>query len=83
MASSYTPPETVRARLRADGQKLTLWGAVLAGLGVAGIFVSMVLKAVFLGILGGPIASLSWLALVAGAGLFFWGFTKIRDARDA
>ena len=83
MASSYTPPETGRARLRADGQKLTLWGAVLAGLGVAGIFVSMVLKAVFLGILGGPIASLSWLALVAGAGLFFWGFTKIRDARDA
>ena len=83
MANAYTPPETVRARLRADGQKLTLWGAVLAGLGVAGIFVSMVLKAVFLGILGGPIASLSWLAFVAGAGLFFWGFTKIRDARDA
>jgi len=45
--------------------------------------VSMVLKAVFLGILGGPIASLSWLALVVGVGLFFWGYTKIRDARSA
>ena len=50
---------------------------------VAGIVVSMVLKAVFLGILGGPIASLSWLAVVVGVGLFFWGYTKIRDARSA
>lgn len=83
MANAYTPPETVRARLRSDGQKLTLWGAVLAGGGLAGIIVSMVLHAVFLGILGGPIASLSWLALIVGAGLFFWGYTKIRDARDA
>ena len=83
MAKAYTPPETVRARLRAEGQMLTLWGAVLAGGGLAGIIVSMVLKAVFLGILGGPIASLSWLALIVGAGLFFWGFTKIRDARSA
>ena len=37
MANAYTPPETVRARMRSDGQKLTLWGAVLAGGGVAGM----------------------------------------------
>jgi len=83
MASAYTPPEAERARLRADGKKLTLWGALLAGGGIAGIFVSMVLKAVFLGILGGPVASLSWLALFGGAGLFVWGFNKIKDARSA
>ena len=83
MANAYTPPEGVRARLRAEGQKLTLWGAILAGGGVAGIVVSTVLKAVFLGILGGPIASLSWLALFVGAGLFFWGFNKIKEARSA
>ena len=83
MANAYTPPETVRARLRSDGQKLTLWGVVLAGGGVAGIVVSMVLKAVFLGILGGPIASLSWLALVVAVGIFVWGYTPIRDARSA
>lgn len=83
MASVYTPPEAERARMRSDGQKLTLWGAVLAGAGLVGIFLSMVLKAVFLGILGGPIASLSWLALLGGAGLFVWGFNKIKDARSA
>jgi hypothetical protein len=83
MANAYTPPEAVTGRMRAEGQKLTLIGAVLAGLGVAGIVVSMVLSAVFLGILGGPIASLSWLSLLVGVGLFVWGFNKIKMARES
>lgn len=86
MANAYTPPEGIAARERALGKKLTLIGAVLGGAGgagVAGILVSMILNALFLGILGGPISSLAWLALVVGAGLFFWGFNKIRDARRA
>lgn len=83
MANAYTPPEGVAARKRADGKKLTLIGAVLGGAGVAGIILSMVLNALFLGVLGGPISSLAWLALIAGAGLFFWGFNMIKDARSA
>jgi len=83
MANAYTSPEGMRARMRAVGQKLTLWGAIFAGLGVAGIIVSMVLKAVFLGVLGGPIASLSWLAFLVGSGLLLMGFNKIREARGA
>ena len=79
MANAYTPPETVRARLRAEGQKLTLWGAVLAGGGLAGIIVSMVLKAVFLGILGGPIASLSWLALIPLISMYVPDAQRITD----
>ncbi len=81
MANAYTPPETIRARKRADGQKLTLIGAVMFGAGVVGIVLSALLGAVFLGILGGPIGSLAWLSALIGGGLFFWGFTMIRDAR--
>ena len=65
MASAYTPPEAERARLRADGKKLTLWGALLAGGGLAGIIVSVVLKVVFLGILGGA-AAFGFIGLVLG-----------------
>lgn len=83
MASAYTPPEGIAARERALGKKLTLVGAVLGGLGVAGIVLSMILNALFLGIIGGPVSSLAWLSLLIGAGLFFWGFNKIRDARSA
>lgn len=77
----YTPPETTHARKEAQGRQLTLLGAVLIGLGGIGIILSSVLKAVWLGILGGPIGGLAWLSLLAGAGVFWWGFTTIRDAR--
>jgi hypothetical protein len=83
MANAYTPPEGLRARQRANGKKLTLIGAVVGGLGAAGIILSMVLNALFLGIIGGPISSLAWLALIVGAGLFFWGFNLIKDAHGA
>ena len=77
----YTPPEATNARKEAQGRQLTLAGVVLVGLGGIGIILSTVLKAVWLGILGGPIGGLSWLALLAGGGVFWWGFTTIRDAR--
>ncbi len=80
---SLTPLQQAQSELLARTSP-SLWDVLIALFGgLAGIVVSMVLKAVFLGILGGPIASLSWLALIVGAGLFFWGFTKIRDARSA
>jgi hypothetical protein len=77
----YTPPEAVNARKEAQGRQMTVIGAVLMGLGVIGIVLSTVLKAVWLGILGGPIGGLSWLALLVGGGVFWWGFSSIRDAR--
>jgi hypothetical protein len=80
MANAYTPPEAEAGRKRADGQKLTLAGVVLAGAGIAGIVISTLLKVVWLGILGGPIAGLSWLALIVGVGLFVWGFQMIKAA---
>ena len=63
----YTPPEATNARKEAQGRQLTLFGAALVGLGGIGIILSSVLKAVWLGILGGPIGALSWLALLAKA----------------
>ena len=77
----YTPPEATNARKEAQGRQMTLIGAVLVGFGGIGIMLSTVLKAVWLGILGGPVGALSWLALLIGAGVFGWGFTMIRDAR--
>jgi hypothetical protein len=77
----YTPPEAINARKEAQGRQMTLLGAVLVILGGIGIILSTVLKAVWLGILGGPLGALAWLALLVGGGVFWWGFTTIRDAR--
>ena len=55
--------------------------APLGALQASGVVLSTILKAVWLGILGGPIGALAWLALLVGAGVFWWGFTTIRDAR--
>ena len=78
----YTPPEATNARKEAQGRQMTLVrrraSSVFGGIG---IILSTVLKAVWLGILGGPIGGLSWLALLVGGGVFWWGFTTIRDAR--
>lgn len=77
----YTPPEAINARKEAQGRQMTLLGAVLVGLGGIGIIFATILKAVWLGILGGPIGGLAWLSLLVGAGVFWWGFSTIRDAR--
>ena len=77
----YTPPEAINARKEAQGRQMTLLGAVLVILGGVGIILSTILKVVWLGILGGPLGGLAWLALLVGAGVFWWGFTTIRDAR--
>lgn len=77
----YTPPEAVNARKEAQGRQMTLIGAVLVGFGGIGIILSTILKVVWLGILGGPLGALSWLALLVGVGVFWWGFSTIRDAR--
>lgn len=83
MVSAYTPPESIAARKRAAGRKLTLIGAVLCGAGLAGVVLSFVLDALFLGVIGRPVASLAWLALIGGLGVFVWGTAMIRDARSA
>lgn len=77
----YTPPEAINARREAQGRQMTLLGAVLVILGGIGIILSTILKVVWLGILGGPLGGLAWLALLVGGGVFWWGFTTIRDAR--
>jgi len=81
MTNAYTPPETEAIEKRRGGQKLTLAGAVLFGAGVIGIVLATVLKVVWLGILGGPIGAISWLALIIGAVCFVSGFSMIRSAR--
>ena len=77
----YTPPEATNARKEAQGRQMTLLGAVLVILGGVGIILSTILKVVWLGILGGPLGGLAWLALLVGGGVFWWGFSTIRDAR--
>ena len=77
----YTPPEAIIARKEAQGRQMTLLGALLVILGGVGIILSTILKVVWLGILGGPLGGLAWLALLVGGGVFWWGFTTIRDAR--
>ena len=77
----YTPPEAINARKEAQGRQMTLLGAVLVILGGVGIILSTILKVVWLGILGGPLGGLAGLALLVGGGVFWWGFTTIRDAR--
>jgi hypothetical protein len=77
----YTPPEAINARKEAQGRQMTLLGAVLVILGGVGIILSTILKVIWLGILGGPLGGLAWLALLVGGGVFWWGFTTIRDAR--
>jgi hypothetical protein len=65
------------------GRKLTTAGVVLAGFGILGIVLAMVLKITWLlGFLGGPIVGLSWLALLVGAGLFVYGFLQIKSAHE-
>jgi hypothetical protein len=81
MANAYTPPETINAEQRRWGQKLVLAGVVLAGAGVIGIVLAIVLKITWiLGFLGGAVGGLSWLALLIGAGLFVYGFLQIKAA---
>ncbi len=80
MASLYTPPEGIAARDRANGQKLTLAGAVLVIAGAVGLLLSAVLKVVWLGILGGPIGFLSGMAVVIGVVAFIVGFNMIKNA---
>ena len=83
MANAYTSPEAANVEKRRWGQKLTLAGAVLAGAGVLGIILAVVLKITWiLGFLGGAIGGLSWLAVIAGVGLFLYGFLQIKSARE-
>src|SRR5689334_8916612 len=82
MASYYTPPEGILAQKRADGKKFATYGAITAGFGVLGIIVGAVLQAIFLGIIGGPLASLGWLAVLVGGGLFAYGFFQIKAAHE-
>lgn len=83
MANAYTSPEAARVEKRRWGQKLTLAGAVLAGAGVLGIILAVVLKITWiLGFLGGAIGGLSWLAVLVGAGLFVYGSLQIKAAHE-
>jgi len=79
--SIYVPPELASARKRASGQKLFVFGVIAAGLGCIGTLLSVVLKVVWLGILGGPIGALSGLALLAGIICMALGYFQVRAAR--
>ena len=46
-----------------------------------GIVLSVILKVVWLGVLGEPISALSWIALIAGGICFWLGFSRIRSTR--
>jgi hypothetical protein len=80
--SMYVPPELANARKRAQGQKLVVFGVIVAALGCVGTLLSVVLKVVWLGILGGPIGALSGLALLAGIICLAVGFTQVKAARS-
>lgn len=82
MASYYTPPEGIAAQKRADGKKLTTFGAMAAMAGVAGIILGAVLKVLFLGFIGGPLASLGWLAVIVGGAAFAYGYIQIKSAHE-
>jgi hypothetical protein len=81
MRSAYTSPDMVAGRKRALGKKLMPIGAVAMGAGVVGVVLANVLKAVWLGLLGGPIGALSWLALIGGAAAFWYGYAQVQSAR--
>lgn len=80
MANAYTPPEALNAQRRADGKKLTVAGAILAGFGAAGVVLSILLNLIWLGFIGQAIGVLAFLALVAGSVCFVLGFNMIREA---
>ncbi len=82
MTGTYTPPESHLAQKRQNGEKLTTLGVMLAAAGAVGIVFSTILKVVWLGIFGGPIGALSWLAVFAGIGCFVTGFLMIKSARE-
>ena len=82
MASYYTPPEAEIAQTRAQAKKLTTLGATIGGLGVLGIGISVILNVLFLGILGGPLGSLSWLAAIVGGGIFVYGYLQMKSAHE-
>jgi hypothetical protein len=77
----YIPPELANARKRAQGQKLFMFGAIVAALGCVGTLLSVILKVVWLGILGGPIGALSGLALIVGLVCLAVGFSQVKAAR--
>jgi hypothetical protein len=82
MANAYTPPEGAAAQKRAEAKKLTTAGVIVGGLGLAGIVVSTVLNLLFLGIIGGPLGSLSWLAVLGGGGLFVYGYLQMKSVHE-
>jgi hypothetical protein len=83
MANAYTSPEAANVEKRRWGQKLTLAGAVIAGFGVLGILLAVVLKITWiLGFLGGAIGGIAWLAVLVGGGLFVYGFLQIKSAHE-
>ncbi|MEZ5938299.1 MAG: hypothetical protein R3C52_08770 [Hyphomonadaceae bacterium] len=77
----YAPPESEAASRRAMGRRLLPLGLIAAAGGIVGIFVSMVLKAIWLGILGGPVAFLSWIALIGGVAAAWYGYTLSSSGR--
>jgi hypothetical protein len=81
MRSAYTSPDAEAGRKRSLGHKLMPLGAIAMGAGVVGVVISSVLKAVWLGILGGPISFVSWIALLGGAAALWYGFSQVKASR--
>ncbi|MBI1340840.1 hypothetical protein GC169_11635 [bacterium] len=83
MSTHFAPGELQTIQKERDGRKLVVFGVLAFGAGVIGVVLAILLKVVWLGVLGGPIGGLSWIALIVGAACAIWGFLMVRDARES
>jgi hypothetical protein len=83
VTARYVPDDLKAVEKDRTGRKLVVYGVIAFGAGVIGTVLATILKVVWLGILGGPIGGLSWLAMVAGAACAIGGFLMVKAAREA
>ncbi len=82
MTARYVPGDLKAVQKDRIGRKLVVFGVIAFGAGVIGAVLATVLKVVWLGILGGPIGSLSWLAVAGGGACAVAGFLMVKSARE-
>jgi hypothetical protein len=82
VTARYIPGDMKAVQKDRDGRRLVVFGVIAFGVGVIGTVLATILKVVWLGILGGPIGGLSWLAVVAGAACAIAGFLMVKSARE-
>lgn len=84
MTAHYEPEEMTGVHHRRRAKMLIPLGVVLVGAGLVGGVLATVLKVAWLGLLGGPVGVLSWIAmLVGGACLLIGGLSLANTRRRA